>query len=240
ICGTKGGGAATGGGAPTTPTKPGETPPTTGTPVKLGSLSPACDKYDSQFNSAAPDKETQCLLKGIAMQESGCNSNVGGSNKGAYGLMQIKPDTAGMSASELSDPEKSIKKAAELLKSDQSQLNSYTKFPTSKQTTPGTEKVTFPDGGSYYTGNDDLIASYNGGGGAKAGEGKLGPFAESQACKGRAGYPESMPAWQCPYFADGSVEGEGVHKNNPNKQGYKETRDYVQKVQNYQKQCLAK
>jgi hypothetical protein len=228
-------------GTTTTPgtTTPGTTDPGTTDPGgtdkgDLGTLSKNCDKYDDSFNSAANgNKDTACLLKSIAMTESGCNQNVGRSSAGAVGFMQIKPENAG--GANLNDADSSIKRAADLLKSNQSQINNYSYFNASDGTGLGATKESFPDGKSYYSGNDDLIASYNGGGGTKASAGKLGAFAESEGCKGRAGYPDRMPAWQCQYYKDGTIEGA---TSDPGKQGYKETRDYVQKVQNYQKQCL--
>jgi hypothetical protein len=181
----------------------------------IGNISPECDKYDDDFKAAASSKEDQCKLKAIAMTESTCNPNIGGSKAGAYGLMQIKPATANMTSEELKDPKKSIKKAAEILKEYKTKVNGYSS--------------------QYDIGDDDLIASYNAGTGTRSDDGKkMGPFAESMACKGRSGYPASMPAWQCPYKKADSDEKEG------NGEGFDETRKYVEKVQKYQEQCMEK
>ena len=193
----------------------------------LGSLGADCDQYDSNFQSATSDKDTQCLLKAIAKTESGCNANQTCNEHNACGMMQIKSDYLSPS----SDPQTNINKAASLLKTNQNQINAYAFSTISKGNSPGTNPpVNYQDGNTYYDGNDDLIASYNGGGGTLASEGKIGAFGASVACVNRSPYPTPMPAWQCPYVKAGSDEVET--------KGYKETRAYVQKVQTAQKTCL--
>ncbi|MFA5993510.1 MAG: lytic transglycosylase domain-containing protein, partial [Parcubacteria group bacterium] len=204
-----------GGGATGTSTSTGITTGPSTTP--LGTISKECDKYDSMFQSAGGDKDTQCLLKAIAMQESSCNAGVGCNGVGSCGLMQIQPATAGMTSSQLNDPQTSINKAAELLRTNQRLISGQTYFTASQGTAPGTTTTTYGNN-TYSTGNDDLIASYNAGGGAKATTAeKKGPFKQSTDCP-----TPPTPAWQC--------------DKNPG--GFAETQAYVQKVQGYQKQCL--
>lgn len=230
--------------------QPTTTTPTTTTPTtppantsELGSVSPECDALDSKFQSAAQnDKELACLLKGIAKKESGCNPNIGASSHGAQGLMQILPETAHMTPEQLNNPDTSLAKAVELIKNNQTQLAQYD-YPTSENgISPGEATQSFPNGtggfDTYNNNNAGTLAAYNAGGGSRISDRRLQAFSATVACRDRPGYPSGIPAWQCPYFSDGTVEGEGIHANDKNKQGYKETRDYVQKVQAAQKKCL--
>ena len=202
----------------------------------------ACNKYDATFKAAASlggsySRDTDCLLRSVAATESGCNPGLT-SPAGSVGIMQFKPSTADKSADFLkANPEWSISKAAEYLRENQNQINTYKYFDASDDNAPGTKTVKYPDGkggfDTYYVGNDDLIASYNAGAGESASSAdKLGPFVQTVACRNRDGYPSNLPAWQCPYrnATTNELEGDG--------QGFKETRDYVQKVQSYQRGCL--
>ena len=206
----------------------------------------ACNKYDATFKAAAASggsysRDVDCLLRSVAATESGCNPGLVSPAKSA-GLMQFKPSTADKTEKFLLDnPEWSIMKAAEYLRENQNQINTYKYFNASDGNAPGTKTVKYPDGkggfDTYYVGNDDLIASYNAGGGTSASSSdKLGPFAPSEACKSRTEYPNNLPAWQCPYKKPGSNE---LEEDGPkDDKGFTETRNYVQKVQSYQRGCL--
>ncbi len=184
------------------------------------SLPDGCSKYKDTFNKASGgDKEFGCLLYGIGTQESsGCKPNMK-SGAGACGIMQFMPSTGakyglGTCSALLNNPEKSIMAAAKFFNHNRAILKKY-KF-SDMGTSNNLSGATVTVGPyTYHRGNDDLIASYNAGAGTKSGSGKKGPFAPSKDCPG-------MPVWQC-------------HINNS---GFKETRDYVKKVQAYQKMCL--
>ncbi len=184
-------------------------------------LPTGCDNYKSDFNSASSgDKNFGCLLYAIGTQESGCNPNAE-SGVGACGMMQFLPSTGskyglGTCAALKSNPKKSIEIAARFMNSNGRILRNYT-FDHASIGSSNMQSGTMITVGPYHydTGNDDLIASYNAGAGTKSKSGKKGPFAKSSDCPG-------LPVWQC-------------HIDN---EGFKETRDYVKKVQAYQKMCL--
>ena len=189
------------------------------------SLPDGCSKYKDTFNSASGgNKQFGCLLYAIGTQESsGCQPNKK-SGAGACGIMQFMPSTGaryGLGTCKLlnDNPEKSIIAAAKLFDYHRGILSKYHFSGTSMgllnhQT--GTDFTVGPY--TYDTGNDDLIASYNAGAGTKSGSGKKGPFAKSKDCPG-------LPVWQC-------------NVNDNGRRGFKQTRDYVKKVQAYQKMCL--
>lgn len=184
-----------------------------------GTLATGCNNYASTFSSVSGgDKNLECLLIGIANQESGCNPNLT-SSQGACGMMQFLPSTAGISCDDLkSNPDKSIRLAKQYLDTARSKIQSYSRFSIGSSNSLSGQSVTY---GSYTydTGNDDLIASYNAGFGTTSGGNKKGPFEISSDCPSPV-----TPAWQC----------------NINSSGFAETQNYVIKVQNYQKQCLSK
>lgn len=187
-----------------------------GTPGALPTALPAaCAQYESAFRSAAASTGVPySLLVGVAAQESGCNPNAV-SPAGACGIMQIKPATAGASCAQLqSDPTYSIRRAAEILRANQTALTSYNnRFAIGNNTGQSGGTVSYGDF-TYDTGNDDLIASYNGGTGSGTnGDGTRQPFATSTDCTSTP-----TPAWQC----------------NINPGGFAETQDYVRRVQAYQ------
>ncbi|NLC30771.1 MAG: transglycosylase SLT domain-containing protein [Candidatus Moranbacteria bacterium] len=239
----------TSGGLSCTPEDGQESPPeeTTEDNLPMEGIPEACNKYDANFKAAATSsggsysRDTDCLLRSIAATESGCNPGLT-SPAGSVGIMQFKPSTAKKNEDFLkANPEWSISKAAEYLRENQNQIDDYKYFNASDGNAPGTKTVKYPDGkggfDTYYVGNDDLIASYNAGAGESASSAdKLGPFVQTVACRDRDGYPSNLPAWQCPYRkADSNELEEDGPKDN---KGFTETRDYVQKVQGYQRGCL--
>ncbi|NTV44395.1 MAG: lytic transglycosylase domain-containing protein [Candidatus Yonathbacteria bacterium] len=178
-----------------------------------------CSNYVTAFrNAASASGVSGCLLYGIASQESGCNPGLT-SPKGACGMMQFLPSTAGISCAALrADPVRSINLAARYLNSSRNTLSSRYggTFSIGSSYTQSRTDVTIGRY-TYNTGNDDLIASYNAGAGASSG-GRKGPFAASSSCASRDG---TIPVWQCDI-------------NTP---GYAETRNYVRRVQEFQRQC---
>ena len=163
-----------------------------------------CQDYEDAFDQAsAGDRNTKCLMVGIAMTESNCNASIPSSSHGACGIMQMKPSTANMTCEAMSaNPKESILKATEIYNNYKSNISAY----ESKY--------------GYDIGLDDSIAAYNAGtGDGVNSDGTKQPFALSVDC------PSPItPAWQCPI--------------NPG--GFKETQDYVEKVQGYQDSCLGK
>jgi len=193
------------------------TPSTSGVPGKAGSLAKGCNNYTEAFNTASDgDNNLKCLLIGIANQESSCNPNVTSSH-GACGLMQMLPETAGISCDELkNDPNKSIYLAKKFILKSKAALSKYSGFDIGSNYKQSGSLVNYGSF-SYDTGNDDLIASYNAGSGKVSGTNKKGPFETSSDCSS-----PKTPAWQC----------------NINPGGFAQTQDYVIKVQSYQKKCL--
>ena len=193
-------------------------------PLTSVPLATGCDQYDKAFEDASNKqnggKELKCLLIAIANQESGCKPN-STSTAGACGMMQILPTTAGMTCSELiNNPTKSIDTAGESLGESKMIIGGCSGFVIGKNFSQNASQQVQYGQFSYNTGNDDLIASYNAGpGNNTSGAGKKGPFAISSDCK-----TPPTPAWQCDI--------------NPG--GFLETQKYVMRVQDFQKQCMAK
>jgi len=210
------GGTTTPGG----PTGSGEVPGG-GTPEPqkpVGSLSPACDQYDSLFNQyGSSGGVDSCLLKAMASKESSCNPNAR-SGVGACGLMQIMPSTAtsacGFGCETIQgSAEKSLECAVKVLKAKQSAINRIGKSYVGSQFSLSGQTVTNGNY-TYDTGNDDLLAAYNGG------EGGVQP---SSSCS-------DAPKWQC------AVAGENCSSSS----WCGQTRPYVVKIQAMQKRCSNK
>lgn len=194
--------------------------PTTGVPqAKVRPLATGCNNYASTFEVASGgDRNLKCLLVGIANQESTCDPSAV-SGHGACGIMQMLPGTAGISCDELkNNPEKSIMLAKQFLERSKSTISSLKDFSIGADYRQSGRTISYSPY-AYDVGNDDLIASYNAGSGKISNTGKKGPFEVSSDCPN-----PKTPAWQCPI--------------NPG--GFKETQDYVAKVQAYQRQCLTK
>lgn len=175
-----------------------------------------CAAYEATFTSAGNSSGVNPkLLRAIALKETGGSCNPGlTSPKGACGIMQLVPATAGKSCDELkSDPAMSIQIAANYLKTLQSNLNGYqSTFDIGNTFDLGAATVDV-SGVSYVTSNDDLIAAYNAGSGNQMNGSLKGPFMRSTDCPGQNG--RGIPAWQCPI--------------NPG--GFTETQNYVRSVQ---------
>lgn len=206
-------GGGPGGGGPHPPNDPPVDDPDR--PLPTG-----CDAYHDDFMEIGAQKGVDgCLLKAIGAAESSCNPNAVSSH-GACGLMQILPSTAGVSCDTLKkNPRLSIQLAADYLKTSAGILGGYSSkhgFSIGNGFTQSGSNVTY-GGKSYDTGNDDLIASYNAGWGDKCGSPKQG-FCPSSDCPN-----PKTPSWQC----------------NINPGGFSQTQTYVQRVQNYQKQCTS-
>jgi len=187
-----------------------------------GSLPTACEEFNSFFDEVAGgDKNLKCLLVGIAMGESSCNASAD-NGEGDCGLMQV----SGGNCQHWKDyPKESIEYAKNMLSSNKRIIDSYESkygYNIGSSYSPGAT-ATSKYGKTYYTGNDDLIASYNGGVGDGVNDGKKEPFHISLDCKA-PDYP-ATPAWQCPI--------------NPGEFGTA-TQPYVVNVQKYQRQCLGK
>jgi hypothetical protein len=183
----------------------------TGAPVSGGKLAVGCDNYKADFESAAGgdkvDKVKKCLLIAIANAESTCNPNSEGpkNDNGTWdcGLMQKNVSNATDCAAAKSDVAGAIAGAMSLLSSNSGNLPAGTGS--------GFGLSDSVDEYGYNTGNDDLIASYNGGTGTTGD----GPFNASVDCPGKF-------KWNCPI----------------NPQGFVKTQPYVKQVQSLQKQCL--
>lgn len=193
-------------------------------PPPKGDLPKGCDKFKEQFKGQ--QGVDACLLEAIAAAESTCDPNQENRRNGnnSCGLMQLEIATAEQLAGRTvtcdelkTDTKLSIKLGAILLKKSQEGIASYgTKHGYdlgAKFTLNGSPD---PRDSRFDGGNDDLIASYNGGYGDRIkGNGKKMPFHPSSDCG------SNIPSWQCP--------------TNPG--GFGKTQRYVQKVQNYQSKC---
>lgn len=199
-------------------------PPNNSTPRGVTDpLAEGCDKYDAEFaNAAGNDPHKKCLLIAIANQESTCNPNAAtrvDNGIPSCGMMQVQPG-AGLSCDDLSkSPEKSIQRAAAMLESNKAVLSgSQLGFSMGTNYAAGEDTIKFGSF-TYYTGNDDLIASYNAGPGTKASSStKKGPFAKSEHCP-----TPPTPAWQCDIEPGGFIT----------------TQNYVMSAQAFQAKCLA-
>ncbi len=198
-----------GGGAPMTPQPHADRPA-----PPPGNLAQGCHHYDQAFHRASSgDRELECLLKGIAMAESTCNPSA--QNGNGCGLMQIESNTCQYYKDH---PEESIMRAAEILRTNKAQLDRYSHFSIGSGFGQGSETVQY-GGVTYFTGNDDLIASYNAGTGGRLAK---NPFHASADCPDTG--QGATPAWQCHI--------------NPGGFG-STTQRYVPNVQKYQRECLS-
>jgi len=173
-----------------------------------GTLAVGCSNYDAAFDSAAGgDVNKKCLLKAIASAESTCNPNLESPvNKNGTrdcGLMQKSTTTVADCAAAKSDPAAAITAAMAMLNSNSGNL------PSGAGNSFGLSAT--EDEYHYNTGNDDLIASYNGGTGTSG----RGPFAPSGDCPGKY-------KWNCPIKPE----------------DFAGTQTYVKRVQSMQKQCI--
>jgi hypothetical protein len=130
-------------------------------PAAIGSggslnTSSSCNTYN--FSGKGVNEK---ILKSIAMTESSCRPDAQ-SSAGACGIMQLMPETAGKTCSELkADPQLSIDIAAEYIK------NNYNAHKNDRK---------------------KIFAGYNGGYGTTNSSGKKGPLASSIDCPGSLAY----------------------------------------------------
>jgi hypothetical protein len=84
-------------------------------------MSEKCNQFDKYFKKAAENYKVDfCILKAIAQMESSCNPDTKNSSEDACGLMQLKPETAGVSCDDLRrNVELSINEAAEYISKNQ-------------------------------------------------------------------------------------------------------------------------
>ncbi|MFZ2153998.1 MAG: hypothetical protein WAV16_02090, partial [Candidatus Moraniibacteriota bacterium] len=178
-----------------------------------GTIPDACRDYEEAFTQASGgDNNKKCLMVGIAMSESSCNPTA--QNGNGCGLMQIE----GNDCQYLKDhPTESIQQASQILGNNAGSIAAYNNLSIGNSYTQSGQTVTYGNN-TYDVGNDDLIASYNGGtGSGTAADGEKQPFALSTDCP-----DPPTPAWQC-HIDPG---------------GFDVTQTYVQNVQRVQKDCL--
>jgi hypothetical protein len=121
-------------------------------------INPNCNNPSYDFSGKGVDAK---ILKTIAMTESSCQPDAQ-SSKGACGIMQLMPDTAGKTCAELkADPQLSIDIAAQYI------INNSSIHKNDRK---------------------KIYAGYNGGYAEKNANGTKGPLATSSDCSGSLAY----------------------------------------------------